>query len=87
VADAAMGQAYAALPKEAPDPEIRAMLASSQRRWTAACNDGLGWRCHPVGEINRAMVERPAKLSDRSDKRTCRAGSGTMQSSSGDTVG
>jgi uncharacterized protein YecT (DUF1311 family) len=46
VADAAMGQAYAALPKEAPDPEIRAMLANSQRRWIAARNDGLEWRCH-----------------------------------------
>ena len=46
VADAAVGQAYAALSKEARDPEFRAMLANSQRRWTAACNDELGWRCH-----------------------------------------
>lgn len=45
-ADAAMGQAYAALPKDAPDPEIRVMLANSQRRWIAARNDGLEWRYH-----------------------------------------
>ncbi len=45
-ADAAIGQAYAALLKETPDPEIRAMPVSSQRRWIAARNDVLGWRCH-----------------------------------------
>ena len=39
-AEAAMGQTYSALPKEAPHPEIRAMLAKSQRRWIAARNDG-----------------------------------------------
>lgn len=71
-ADAAMGQAYAALIKTAPDPEIRAMLVNSQRRWIAARNDRLGSNTAgpaiPIAEIRRAMVERTVRLNDRSDK-------------------
>jgi uncharacterized protein len=71
-ADAAMGQAYPALLKEAPDPEIRAMLVNSQRRWISARNNGLGRSSNgvaiPISEIRRAMVERTARLGDRSDK-------------------
>jgi uncharacterized protein len=71
-ADAAMGQAYAALLKSAPDPEIRAMLVNSQRRWIAARNDRLGGSSDgvaiPLDEIRRAMVERTSRLTDRSDK-------------------
>jgi len=71
-ADAAMGQAYAALIKTAPDPEVRAMLVNSQRRWIAARNEGLGsdsdGAAIPVSEIRRAMADRTARLSDRSEK-------------------
>ena len=34
--DAGLNRAYAALMKQAPDDEIRAMLKDSQRRWLAA---------------------------------------------------
>jgi hypothetical protein len=36
----------------------------------------------PVGKIHRAMVERIDRLNDRSNKGTCRAGSGMVQSCS-----
>jgi len=71
-ADAAMGQAYAALLKSAPDPEIRAMLVNSQRRWIAARNDGLNTGSDgsavPIGRLRGAIAERTAQLSDQSDK-------------------
>ena len=71
-ADAAMGQAYAALLKTAPDADVRAMLVNSQRRWIAARNSGLvsNWNgdAIPASEIRQAMVKRTARLSDRSDK-------------------
>ncbi|WP_168880193.1 lysozyme inhibitor LprI family protein [Rhizobium sp. P28RR-XV] len=71
-ADTAMGQAYAALLKTAPDPEVRAMLINSQRRWIAARNKGLGsgsdGAAIPVSEIRRAIAARTARLSDRSEK-------------------
>jgi len=71
-ADAAMGQAYGALVKTAPDPEIRTMLINSQRRWIAARNDwlgnGSGDAAVPAGEIRRAMIARSARLGDRSEK-------------------
>ena len=35
-ADSALGRAYAAILKAAPDPEIHAMLIASQKRWIAA---------------------------------------------------
>lgn len=41
-ADAAMGTAYAAILKAAPDPEIHAMLVTSQKRWIAARDDAFG---------------------------------------------
>jgi len=71
-ADTAMGQAYAALLKTAPDPEVHAMLVNSQRRWIVARNEGLGsgsdGAAIPVREIRRAMAARTARLSDRSDE-------------------
>ncbi len=71
-ADTAMGQAYAALLKTAPDPEVHAMLVNSQRRWIVARNEGLGsgsdGAAIPVREIRRAMATRTARLSDRSDE-------------------
>jgi uncharacterized protein len=71
-ADTAMGQAYSALLKTASDPEVRAMLVNSQRRWIAARNEGLGsgsdGAAIPVSEIRRATAARTARLSDRSDK-------------------
>ncbi|WP_233630918.1 MULTISPECIES: lysozyme inhibitor LprI family protein [unclassified Pseudomonas] len=41
-ADAAMGKAYSALLKSAPDPAVRALLVSSQRRWIKARDDAFG---------------------------------------------
>lgn len=43
-ADAELNRAYAALLKQAPDAQIRAMLVDSQRRWIEARNMRLeGW--------------------------------------------
>lgn len=71
-ADAAMGQAYGALLKTAPDAELRSMLINSQRRWISARNEWLGRDSDgapfAVGEFRKAMVERTAQLTDRSDK-------------------
>ncbi len=71
-ADAAMGQAYAALLKSAPDPEIRSMLVSSQRRWIAARNEGLktglDGSAMPTGKLRQAITDRTAQLSDQSEK-------------------
>lgn len=71
-ADAAMGQAYSALLKTAPDADIRSMLVSSQRRWIAARNKGLTTNSEgaplPVSELQKAITERTSRLSDRSDK-------------------
>jgi uncharacterized protein YecT (DUF1311 family) len=41
-ADAAMGRAYSAILKAAPDPEIHAMLVASQKRWIAARDKSFG---------------------------------------------
>lgn len=71
-ADAAMSQAYGALLKTAPDAEVRAMLINSQRRWISARNEWLGRDSNgstfPIGEFRKAMIERAAQLTDRSDK-------------------
>ncbi len=69
-ADAAMGSAYTALLKTAPDAEIRAMLVSSQRRWVAARNEWLSSddTSFPIAQLRKAMVDRTALLTDRSDK-------------------
>jgi uncharacterized protein YecT (DUF1311 family) len=40
--DAALGHAYAAILKAAPDPEIHAMLVASQKRWIAAREQSFG---------------------------------------------
>jgi uncharacterized protein YecT (DUF1311 family) len=74
-ADAAMGQAYAGILKDAGgDAEIRAMLVASQRRWVAARDEALGnpdswpedadpetWR----GKILAAMQDRTDTLNQR----------------------
>ncbi|WZB67264.1 lysozyme inhibitor LprI family protein [Achromobacter xylosoxidans] len=44
-ADAELNRAYAALLKQAPDAQIRAMLVDSQRRWIEARNMRLGGWC------------------------------------------
>ncbi|WP_267553786.1 lysozyme inhibitor LprI family protein [Rhizobium rhizogenes] len=71
-ADAAMGQAYSALLKTAPDADVRAMLISSQRRWIAARNATLGndsqGKPLPVSELRKAITDRTSRLNDRSDK-------------------
>lgn len=69
-ADATMGSAYTALLKTAPDAEIRAMLVSSQRRWVAARNEWLSSddTSFPIAQLRKAMVDRTALLTDRSDK-------------------
>lgn len=41
-ADAELNRAYAALLKQAPDSEIRAMLVAGQKRWVAARDKTLG---------------------------------------------
>lgn len=41
-ADAAMNRAYIAILRVAPDPEIHAMLVSSQKRWVAARDKAFG---------------------------------------------
>ncbi|WP_247893810.1 lysozyme inhibitor LprI family protein [Azospirillum endophyticum] len=41
-ADAALGSAYSAILKAAPDAEIRAMLVASEKRWLARRDDRLG---------------------------------------------
>jgi uncharacterized protein YecT (DUF1311 family) len=41
-ADAAMSRAYSAILKAAPDPEIHAMLVTSQKRWIAAREKSFG---------------------------------------------
>jgi uncharacterized protein YecT (DUF1311 family) len=41
-ADAALGRAYAAILKAAPDPEIHAMLVTSQKRWIVARDKSFG---------------------------------------------
>lgn len=41
-ADAAMGKAYSASLKTAPDDQVRAMLVASQRRWVVARDNRLG---------------------------------------------
>lgn len=71
-ADTAMGQAYSALLKSAPDAEVRSMLITSQRRWVAARNEWFssnpGDRPLPVSELRKAMTDRTTALADRSDK-------------------
>ena len=71
-ADAAMGQAYSALLKSAPDAEVRSMLVNSQRRWVAARNEWFssnpGDRPLPVSQLRKAITDRTARLADRSDK-------------------
>lgn len=71
-ADTAMGQAYSALLKTAPDAEIRSMLITSQRRWVAARNEWFssnpGDRPLPVSELRKAVTDRTTALADRSDK-------------------
>lgn len=71
-ADAAMGQAYSALLKTAPDADVRSMLVNSQRRWIAARNERLSANSEgaalPVSELRKAITERTSRLSDRSDK-------------------
>jgi hypothetical protein len=86
-AEAAMGQTYSA-------PLKRHLIPKSGRCWQTANVAGLQHATMgpndaviPVGEIHRAMVECTDRLSDRSDKGNCRAGSGTMQSSSINTIG
>jgi uncharacterized protein len=71
-ADAAMGRAYGALIKTAPDTEIRSMLVGSQRRWIGARNEGLNTDSQgaprPIGELRKAIEERTKRLNDHSDK-------------------
>ncbi len=71
-ADAAMGQAYSALLKSAPDAEVRSMLVNSQRRWVAARNEWFSSNPgdHPlsVRELRKAITDRTSGLADRSDK-------------------
>ncbi|NEI72385.1 DUF1311 domain-containing protein [Rhizobium lusitanum] len=71
-ADAAMGKAYSALIKTAPDADVRSMLVNSQRRWIAARNEGLNTNSEgaplPVGELRKAIDERTKRLDDRSGK-------------------
>ncbi len=50
-ADAAMTRAYAAILKAAPDPEIHAMLVTSQKRWISA-------RDHSFGDLDNATNGR-----------------------------
>lgn len=71
-ADAAMGQAYSALLKIAPDAEVRSMLVNSQRRWITARDEWFrsnpGKTPSPVSELRKAITDRTAGLADRSDK-------------------
>lgn len=69
-ADAAMGQAYTALLKRAPDAEIRTMLVKSQRRWIEARNRGLdadlNGKTLAVSELRDAILSRTRRLNDTS---------------------
>ncbi|HEX7388720.1 MAG TPA: lysozyme inhibitor LprI family protein [Acidiphilium sp.] len=69
-ADAAMGKAYIAALAAAPDPELRAVLVRSQRRWIAARNDGLVTDFDnvplPVSTLRDAFLDRATVLEDRS---------------------
>jgi uncharacterized protein YecT (DUF1311 family) len=69
-ADAAMGQAYAALLKRAPDAEIRAMLVKSQRRWIVARDKGLDTDLDgkplAASELRDALLSRTRRLNDTS---------------------
>jgi|GEM_PF-3660013 len=57
--------------------------AGGLRRTTMSLDGAL----IPVGEISRALVAGIGRLSDRSNKGTCRESSGTAQSSLIKTVG
>jgi uncharacterized protein YecT (DUF1311 family) len=69
-ADAAMGQAYTALLKRAPDAEIRTMLVKSQRRWIEARNEeldaDLNGKPIAISELRDAILSRTRRLNDTS---------------------
>ncbi len=72
----------------------RRQIPKSGPRWPAANAGGLQHATMsldgaviPAGEIGRACVAGIDRLSDRSNKGTCRASSGTAQSSFIKTVG
>jgi uncharacterized protein YecT (DUF1311 family) len=69
-ADAAMGQAYTALLKRAPDAEIHTMLVKSQRRWIAARDKGLDTDINgnriAVSELKGVIASRTRRLNDTS---------------------
>ncbi|AHG41025.1 hypothetical protein N018_12650 [Pseudomonas syringae CC1557] len=87
-ADAAMGKAYAEILKSTDDAGIRSMLISSQRRWIAARDQGLGELRNSVNErtgvpytrqarsniVLKAMQERTRQPGRTSDQASAKPG-------------